>query len=83
MLCVGTGATLPTASMKVPPKRKGNDKAALGCGAAVVASMKVPPKRKGNGGDAGAGDTYPWASMKVPPKRKGNTEKLAAISSTL
>ena len=40
---------VPKASMKVPPKRKGNT--GNGCLVAVAlnASMKVPPKRKGNG----------------------------------
>ena len=37
------------ASMKVPPKRKGNTQRQNGQGAAEQkASMKVPPKRKGN-----------------------------------
>ena len=37
------------ASMKVPPKRKGNIFVTRRCKAGVIASMKVPPKRKGNG----------------------------------
>ena len=65
--------TLPKASMKVPPKRKGNpaDDVYHTCGLPFP-SMKVPPKRKGNSigfidkGKSGG------PSMKVPPKRKGN-----------
>ena len=40
--------TLRPASMKVPPKRKGNDAVILGVHSESDASMKVPPKRKGN-----------------------------------
>ena len=36
------------ASMKVPPKRKGNCSLLNGSTAQAAASMKVPPKRKGN-----------------------------------
>ena len=36
------------ASMKVPPKRKGNRIQILHDPTGVAASMKVPPKRKGN-----------------------------------
>ena len=36
------------ASMKVPPKRKGNDTAAVLGDPGRAPSMKVPPKRKGN-----------------------------------
>ena len=36
------------ASMKVPPKRKGNAGPVVEAAAINVASMKVPPKRKGN-----------------------------------
>ena len=39
---------LSAASMKVPPKRKGNALAACLSSDALSASMKVPPKRKGN-----------------------------------
>ena len=42
-LIVGTSA-----SMKVPPKRKGNCSLLNGSTAQAAASMKVPPKRKGN-----------------------------------
>ena len=36
------------ASMKVPPKRKGNTRTVRSPGMLAKASMKVPPKRKGN-----------------------------------
>ena len=65
---------LEEASMKVPPKRKGN----IGAGRLVhslssfLASMKVPPKRKGNQKVLPGPGLVLQASMKVPPKRKGN-----------
>ncbi|WP_210400846.1 hypothetical protein, partial [Rothia sp. HMSC061D12] len=37
-----------TASMKVPPKRKGNSSKQAADEEADGASMKVPPKKKGN-----------------------------------
>ena len=37
-----------SASMKVPPKRKGNPDMNASASTTEVASMKVPPKRKGN-----------------------------------
>ena len=43
-----TDETLQRASMKVPPKRKGNNPAQRGRLCDGQASMKVPPKRKGN-----------------------------------
>ena len=44
------------ASMKAPPKRKGNWLSGLERGRPAVASMKAPPKRKGNFGQfAGRG----------------------------
>ena len=46
-----SGATVlsvQSASMKVPPKRKGNFRVGLEVKQAFQASMKVPPKRKGN-----------------------------------
>ena len=36
------------ASMKVPPKRKGNSPLLSEFAESIIASMKVPPKRKGN-----------------------------------
>ena len=36
------------ASMKVPPKRKGNITDSVHDASGAIASMKVPPKRKGN-----------------------------------
>ena len=39
---------VPSPSMKVPPKRKGNAATASGRRSSTDPSMKVPPKRKGN-----------------------------------
>ena len=39
---------VPSPSMKVPPKRKGNALAKKEAEAVLMPSMKVPPKRKGN-----------------------------------
>ena len=50
-----------TASMKVPPKRKGNNPGNFQDPAACAASMKVPPKRKGN-----RRCFFSWCSMKYP-----------------
>ena len=61
------------ASMKVPPKRKGNCTQLNTVGGLVDASMKVPPKRKGNVNDGEPIVSVMAASMKVPPKRKGNS----------
>ena len=49
LLAIGVPA-LPFMFLNESPSEKEGkfDKAALGCGAAVVSSMKVPPKRKGN-----------------------------------
>ena len=47
LVLVGVGVA---ASMKVPPKRKGNCGHALTGTVRQNASMKVPPKRKGNFG---------------------------------
>ena len=41
-------------SMKVPPKRKGNNGCAAGAKVRPLPSMKVPPKRKGNQRSASA-----------------------------
>ena len=61
------------ASMKVPPKRKGNLIKTHGRALnARAASMKVPPKRKGNLRRCSWCRCRVLASMKVPPKRKGN-----------
>ena len=43
-----TAASVMAASMKVPPKRKGNDDLLFVVVVPFLASMKVPPKRKGN-----------------------------------
>ena len=68
-----TVALMVFPSMKVPPKRKGNDGPP---GAQplieVLPSMKVPPKRKGNHPLHPVIARRLSPSMKVPPKRKGN-----------
>ena len=66
------GAVNPRASMKVPPKRKGNAVDARQTADSRQASMKVPPKRKGNLRGSHSIEIASKASMKVPPKRKGN-----------
>ena len=64
---------LAPASMKVPPKRKGNVlRNELLRNRRRGASMKVPPKRKGNTAGTPGSPALVGASMKVPPKRKGN-----------
>ena len=63
---------LQGASMKVPPKRKGNTVELSPYMKTLSASMKVPPKRKGNATPAPVILRQTSASMKVPPKRKGN-----------
>ena len=59
--------------MKVPPKRKGNNLAAIYQRAGHRTSMKVPPKRKGNHPSRAHQCPRRLTSMKVPPKRKGNS----------
>ena len=71
---LGLGVRSCTASMKAPPKRKGNAR----CSGLLVelpcdASMKALPKWKGNFRPGGRSDFQsPHASMKALPKRKGN-----------
>ena len=48
MVLVGAIGIRLRPSMKVPPKRKGNNGALLGLLFLDLPSMKVPPKRKGN-----------------------------------
>ena len=50
MRCTGVRTVIFAASMKVPPKRKGNAVVGVLSVGADDASMKVPPKRKGNVG---------------------------------
>ena len=62
-----------TASMKAPPKRKGNAGTCAPVGEPEQASMKALPKKEGKcllG--ARAGEIFQGASMKALPKRKGN-----------
>ena len=61
------------ASMKAPPKRKGNPKnKVMHLIYFHAASMKAPPKRKGNLTRSLTRWARKTASMKAPPKRKGN-----------
>ena len=67
------GGVFLCASMKVPPKRKGNfhrvrDKA--GCKKGLNES---PSEKEGKSLPPSIPLSYPRASMKVPPKRKGNS----------
>ena len=49
MMVRGKSVAIPSGpSMKVPPKRKGNEVFMVRCVARPAPSMKVPPKRKGN-----------------------------------
>ena len=57
------------ASMKVPPKRKGNVKVVGGESQRVSASMKVPPKRKGNRGFQ-TGALFPHERLNESPSEK-------------
>ena len=50
----------PSASMKVPPKRKGNHSEVTRERVNVHASMKVPPKRKGNRQSVGRDPPRYW-----------------------
>ena len=58
--------------MKVPPKRKGNNRLLHHSIIEQAPSMKVPPKREGNGLGVLQIEHSVVPSMKVPPKRKGN-----------
>ena len=62
------------ASMKAPPKRKGNNQRVIKLRCLNTASMKAPPKRKGNLTASKMESTGEYASMKAPPKRKGNSQ---------
>ena len=66
------------ASMKVPPKRKGNDETDYDALFSISASMKVPPKRKGNGAfysqrgeNAGLNESPSEKEGKSPNVREG------------
>ena len=68
------------ASMKAPPKRKGNCDRKFHWRSFCTASMKAPPKRKGNMEYPLKGVLHGYASMKAPPKRKGNFMILHTLS---
>ena len=60
-----------SASMKVPPKRKGNaTRRMVGC-ERDPASMKVPPKRKGNPAAGAYGIADPGRLNESPSEKEG------------
>ena len=61
-----------SASMKVPPKRKGNSRHSLG-GADSCSLNESPSEKEGKYPSLRFAKMSLPASMKVPPKRKGNT----------
>ena len=61
------------ASMKAPPKRKGNTGSTRRNGSHRTASMKAK-KLYGNLADEGTLGSVDDTSMKAPPKRKGNVQ---------
>ena len=63
---------LPVASMKVPPKRKGNAAANREANKANRLNESPSEKEGKCSGLSTQGCCYRPASMKVPPKRKGN-----------
>ena len=65
--------TVDEASMKVPPKRKGNTPLARAIGADIFGLNESPSEKEGKypSTPARVGGSH-LASMKVPPKRKGN-----------
>ena len=65
---------LPRASMKVPPKRKGNAGAALVYALHVSRLNESPSEKEGKWSGKWSPQVLSTASMKVPPKRKGNTQ---------
>ena len=62
------------ASMKVPPKRKGNARLSLLAGTATGLN-ESPSEKEGKSDSRDIPSPRFMASMKVPPKRKGNCER--------
>ena len=60
------------ASMKVPPKRKGNARVAEHQIHNTVSLNESPSEKEGKFVRVSTNDGVYVASMKVPPKRKGN-----------
>ena len=66
------------ASMKVPPKRKGNPETGCRQGYEVESLNESPSQKEGKWKVPACRESWIAASMKVPPKRKGNSHpKLA------
>ena len=62
----------PAASMKAPPKRKGNSYAKTERGICANGLNESPSEKEGKLGSTKSFLTCSAASMKAPPKRKGN-----------
>ena len=60
------------ASMKVPPKRKGNAHKMQVANARLDGLNESPSEKEGKSATSTGNDSSAVASMKVPPKRKGN-----------
>ena len=60
------------ASMKVPPKRKGNSSSFLNRNSSSRRLNESPSEKEGKSEVNAFTVTFDRASMKVPPKRKGN-----------
>ena len=73
----------PAASMKAPPKRKGNHMPQTCARRDKPSLNESPSEKEGKFAVSGIGDGETQASMKAPPKRKGNpsTEPYAAAPS--
>ena len=73
MLCVQIrGDFLLKASMKVPPKRKGNNQLGGKTVLALSGLNESPSEKEGKYSSNRSTKKNRHASMKVPPKRKGN-----------
>ena len=68
------------ASMKAPPRRKGNRRGLDEFVRRNQASMKAPPRRKGNKCRRVQSNLREAASMKAPPRRKGNANTLLLLT---
>ena len=66
------------ASMKVPPKRKGNRPSWTRVGVGILRLNESPSEKEGKFSHTPTGYPPPAASMKVPPKRKGNYRELSS-----
>ena len=68
--------TLSHASMKAPPKRKGNAKGVAGSRAGSASLNESPSEKEGKYRYLQEQAQPLCASMKAPPKRKGNSERV-------